>query len=129
MFDPDVFLEGIAAQLPQIDINKGLTVCAGDKTFYLQIFDCFVKLPIRDELKQFLEADDAENYCIRIHGFKNNAYNVGAVELGNLSAKMQDLSKDSLGDEIRSSQKQLFEQYDRICSVFEKILSEDVKGS
>ncbi len=119
----------IAAQLPQIDINKGLTVCAGDKTFYLQIFDCFVKLPIRDELKQFLEADDAENYCIRIHGFKNNAYNVGAVELGNLSAKMQDLSKDSLGDEIRSSQKQLFEQYDRICSVFEKILSEDVKGS
>lgn len=119
----DVIYE-IAAQLPQIDINKGLTVCAGDRDFYLQIFDCFVELPIKSELEGFLACDDSENYCIRIHGFKNNAYNVGATELGDLSARMQELSKNALDDELRRLQQQLFSQYDEICAVYNKIRTE-----
>ncbi|MBE5884497.1 MAG: response regulator [Lachnospiraceae bacterium] len=120
----DRVINKIKIQLPEIDINKGLTVSAGDKAFYIQIFSCFVNLPIREELNNFLAADDCENYRIRIHGFKNNAYNIGAVELGDLSARMQDLSNNSLTEEIHLAQEMLFEQYNRICDVFGKIISE-----
>lgn len=124
----DRIINEIKVQLPEIDINKGLAVSVGDKAFYIQIFTCFVNLPIKDELSSFLAADDCENYRIRIHGFKNNAYNIGAVELGDLSARMQDLSDNRLTDEIHSAQEMLFEQYDRICDIFGKIISEEVNG-
>lgn len=124
----DRVINKIKIQLPEIDINKGLTVSAGDKAFYIQIFTCFVNLPIREELNNFLATDDCENYRIRIHGFKNNAYNIGAVELGDLSARMQDLSNNSLTEEIYSTQEMLFEQYNRICDVFCKIISEEENG-
>ena len=124
----DRVINKIKIQLPEIDINKGLVISAGDKAFYIQIFTYFVNLPIREELNGFLAADDCENYRIRIHGFKNNAYNVGAVELGDLSARMQDLCNNSLAEEILSAQEMLFEQYNRICDVFAKIISEEVNG-
>ena len=124
----DRIINEIKVQLPEIDISKGLTVSAGDKAFYIQIFTCFVKLPIREELSSFLAADDYENYRIRIHGFKNNAYNIGAVELGDLSARMQDLSANCLTEEIHPAQEMLFKQYNRICDVFGKIISEEVNG-
>lgn len=124
----DRIINEIKVQLPEIDISKGLTISAGDKAFYIQIFTCFVKLPIREELSSFLAADDYENYRIRIHGFKNNAYNIGAVELGDLSARMQDLSANCLTEEIHPAQEMLFKQYNRICDVFGKIISEEVNG-
>ncbi len=124
----DRIINEIKVQLPEIDISKGLTVSAGDKAFYIQIFTCFVKLPIREELSSFLAADDYENYRIRIHGFKNNAYNIGAVELGDLSSRMQDLSANCLTKEIHPAQEMLFKQYNRICDVFGKIISEEVNG-
>ena len=124
----DRIINRIKLQLPEIDIEKALMLCVGDKAFYIEIFTMFVNLPIREELNSFLAADDCENYRIRIHGFKNNAYNIGAVELGNLSARMQELSNNSLTEEIHSAQEMLFEQYNRICDVFGKIISEEVNG-
>ncbi len=124
----DRIINKIKVELPEIDINKGLTVSVGDKAFYIQIFTYFVKLSIKEELSNFLAAEDYENYRIRIHGFKNNAYNIGATLLGDLSAKMQDLSDNRLVEELLSAQETLFEQYDRICDIFGKIILEEVNG-
>ncbi len=126
---PDSIVNEIAAQLPELDVDKALTICMGDKSFYIELFRCFAKLPIKDELSGFLAAGDYKNYCIRVHGFKNNAYSVGATALGDLAAKMQNMSTDSLPEEIVGAQASLFEQYDRICDVFNKIMSEDVNRS
>ena len=123
---PDSMVEQIRAQLPELDVDKGLAICVGDKAFYIELFTCFVNLTIKDELSGFLAAGDYKNYFIRIHGFKNNAYSVGAVALGDLAAKMQDMSRECFTEDIHAAQESLFEQYNRICSIFNQITAEDV---
>ncbi len=123
---PDRIVNEIRTQLPEIDINKGLSICVDDKEFYIEMFTCFVNLPIKEELSSYLAAGNYNDYCIRVHGFKNNAYSIGANALGDLAAKMQDMSKTGLPKEIIEAQTSLFEQYDRICDVFNKIIAGDV---
>ncbi len=117
----DNLIEIIRRRLPEIDVDKGLKTCIEDEDFYIELFTDFSKLKIKDELIKFLGENDFNNYCIRIHGFKNNAYSVGAVKLGDLSYEMEKMSREGLPEEIKAMQNSLFEQYDRICSCFNEI--------
>ncbi len=115
-------IEKIKGALPEINTESGLATCVGDEDFYLEIFTDFTELKIKEELVKFMEADDHDNYCIRIHGFKNSAYSVGATALGDLSFEMEKLSREGLPEEIKKMQASLFEQYDRIRTQFNLIM-------
>lgn len=114
--------ERICRSLPEIDPTIGLATCSGDTTFYLELLRDFVVLPIKADLTQYLEQRDAQNYCIRVHGFKSSSYFIGAKALGDLAYQLEQLSHDSLWEDIPSLQDRLFEQYDRICSQFHKTI-------
>ena len=117
----DIIIKDISENLPEINIVKGLATCIGDEDFYVELFTDFVNLDIKEQLNRFLNENDHDNYCIRIHGFKNNAYSVGAMELGDLSYEMEKLSRESLPDEIRTLQNSFTKKYDRICTCFRQI--------
>ena len=119
-------------KLPEINIDKGLATCVDDEEFYIELFTDFVNLDIKEQLVRFMNADDHDNYCIRIHGFKNNAYSVGATaskyglrrgrSLGStLSYEMERISREALTEELKNLQTSLFEQFDRICLIFNQI--------
>ena len=110
--------ETLKRKLPQINFEAGISVCNGDKEFYMEIFRDFTKLPIKRELSDYLEKKDINNYRIRIHGFKNNAYSVGANELGDLAYEMEKIAKNGTIDGIDILQEQLFEKYDIICEEY-----------
>ena len=101
--------------------DKGLATCSGDKDFYIELFEEFTKLDIKSELTSYLKNSDNLNYCIRVHGFKNTAYSIGAVRLGDLAYNMEVLTREEMPDNIDELQDSLFEQYDRICQRFESI--------
>ncbi|MGN0695406.1 MAG: Hpt domain-containing protein [Oscillospiraceae bacterium] len=114
--------------LPEIDVNAGLAVCGGDKSFYLEMLGDFTKLPIRAQLTKCLLTEDYKNYCIRIHGFKSNAKYIGAAKLGELAFEMEKLTRDELPENIYELQDSLFEQYDRICRGYCKIMDIEYQG-
>ncbi len=107
-------------RLPEIDYGAGLTLCGGDEAFYMELFDVFTKLPVKTELCKFYEEKDYKNYSICIHGFKNNAYSVGARELGDLAYEMEQMTRECMPEEILKKQEALLAQYDRICRVYEE---------
>ena len=109
-------------KLPEINIDKGLATCVDDEEFYIELFTDFVNLDIKEQLVRFMDAEDHDNYCIRIHGFKNNAYSVGATVLGDISYEMEKISREALTEELKKLQTTLFEQFDRICLVFNQIV-------
>ncbi|MBR4112743.1 MAG: hypothetical protein IKK53_06895 [Ruminiclostridium sp.] len=109
-------------KLPEINIDKGLATCVDDEDFYIELFTDFVNLDIKEQLVRFMDAEDHDNYCIRIHGFKNNAYSVGATVLGDISYEMEKISREALTEELKKLQTTLFEQFDRICLVFNQIV-------
>ena len=118
----DEIIEALRGRLPEINIEKGLATCMGDEDFYVELFTDFINLKIKDMLTKFLEENDYNNYCIRIHGFKNNAYSVGAAALGDLAYEMEKMSRESLPEEIKELQASLFAQYDRICVCFRELI-------
>ena len=82
-----------------------------------------MSLPIKEELLRYIQEGDYKNYCIRIHGFKNNAYSVGAKKLGDLAYEMEKITKEWISDrqnELEKKQEELFEQYDRIREEYDK---------
>jgi len=110
-------IEKIKSSLPEIDISMGLATCSGDEDFYMELLNDFVSLPIKEELSLYMQEEDYKNYCIRVHGFKNNAYSVGAKELGDLAYEMEKITKEWMPDRLQQlvkMQGELFEQYDRI---------------
>ena len=82
----------------------------------------FTELTIRDELNRFLKEEDAKNYCIRVHGFKNNAYSVGAKEIGDLAYELEKLTKDNVLDKVAELQRHMFELYDSVCRRYNEVI-------
>ncbi len=109
-------LERLHSSLPEINTDMGMSTCIGDVAFYKELLQDFVVLPIKSELQNFMVKQDAANYCIRVHGFKNNAYSIGAKDLGDLAYQLEQLSRNNDLGNIPELQTQLFAQYDHICS-------------
>lgn len=118
-------IEKIKSSLTEIDISMGLATCSGDEDFYMELLNDFVSLPIKQELLRYMQEEDYKNYCIRVHGFKNNAYSVGAKKLGDLAYEMEKITKEWMPERLQQlakMQEELFEQYERICRMFKEII-------
>jgi len=110
------------SKIPDINYKAGLVTCSGDEQFYLELLQDFVNCSIKEELKAYAEKTDSKNYSIRIHGFKNSAYSVGAIKLGDLAYEMEQRVKDGFNDNIADMQQDFFAQYDRICAQFNQVM-------
>lgn len=113
--------DALQACLPEIDFEKGLMTCGGDREFYLELLQDFTQLTVKSELAQYLSASNDKNYCIRVHGFKNSAYSIGASALGDLAYEMEKGTKEGLSENISTLQAELFEMYDHICQRYRDV--------
>lgn len=121
MPDKGGVLDRLREKLPTLNFTAGLTTCCNDEEFYLELLKDFVNLPIKEELENYLNKNDYKKYCIRIHGFKNNAYSVGAMDIGDLAYAMEKMTKEKIPEEISKMQRTLFEQYDYICAQYKEL--------
>ena len=110
-------IDKISRELPEINLDVIETALAGDRTFYKELFQDFTKLKIKEELVEFYENKDYNNYCIKVHSFKNNAYTIGAKALGDLALELEKMTKNGFEQSVVELQQELFERYDRICSI------------
>lgn len=122
--EPESVLDRLQRKLPELDCKMGMATSSDDVDFYLELLQDFVNMPIKEELTKYLKEMDNQNYCIRIHGFKSSAYSVGAKAMGDLAFEMEKLSQKELPEEIQILQKQLFEQYDRICLQYNEVVKQ-----
>ncbi len=110
-------MDRLRKKFPELDFAKGLANCADDEAFYVEIFNDFINLPIKEELARYMESGDFKNYCIAVHGFKNNAYSIGAQALGDLAYEMEKITREGMPADISTYQEKLFAQYDRYCNL------------
>lgn len=116
-------IEELKKLLPEIDIKNGLMHCAEDKDFYMECLKDFSALKIKSDLALAAEGKDYNAYCIHAHGFKNNAYTIGAAVLGDIAYEMEKLTKESWADEVLNKQDELFRKYDEFCRIYEEVAS------
>ena len=114
--------EAVRAALPELNYEAGLNTCRGDEDFYLELLTDFSELPIKAELSKLLADKDAANYAIQVHGFKNNAYTIGAKEIGDLAYELEKLTKAADWTNVPELQDQMFRLYDSVCERFNAIV-------
>ncbi|MDD6573055.1 MAG: response regulator [Thermoflexaceae bacterium] len=114
-------LEQLRKRLPEINFETGLATCCQDEDFYLELLKDFTELSMKEELTKYNQDKDYKNYCIRIHGFKNNAYSIGAKTMGDLAYEMEKLTRERFPEEVNLLRKYLFEQYDNVCRIYNEI--------
>ena len=123
-------LREILKRLPELDGQSALQFCGNDEAFYLELLQMFVSLSIKEELEGFLNNKEYEGYGIRVHAFKNNAYSVGAKELGDDALEMEKLAKQAAVtnheediDALIDKERALFDKYDRICKEYAAVVT------
>ena len=116
----NVTMSGLRNCLPDMDYDTAMMLCGEDEELFLDVFQCFIMEEIKEALTGCRAQGDYQNYCIHVHGFKNNAYSVGAKELGDLAYEMEKMTREGFPEEIEERQKRLFEMYDRICAGYDK---------
>lgn len=121
--NPDKVLEVLSKKLPEFDIQTALACCGGEAAFYIELMQDFTQLPIKEELAQFMESGNQKSYHVKIHGFKNSAYLVGAMSLGDLSLEMEKMSAEGLPTQLQELQAAFCEQYDRICEQYKEAIA------
>ena len=112
----DTMIEKLRYNVKEIDTEKGMMNCGNDEEFYLELVEEFPEMTIKEQLSEYHIKNDYKNYCILVHGFKNNAYTIGAMELGDIAYKVENASREGFGEEFEFVQRQLFEKYDELCS-------------
>lgn len=116
-------IEKLRIALPNIDFDTGLATCCGDEDFLMELFQDYVELPIKEELQTYYEKGDCKQYCVRVHGFKSSSYSIGAKTLGDMAYEIEMLTKEALSEEVMVLQQRMFEEYDRICSVYAELIN------
>ena len=119
---PAELLKGLKQELPELDLESGLAMCGEEENLYAELLDEFVHLKIKRELEKAYENRDYKDYCVRIHSFKNNAYSIGAKKMGDLAFELEKRTRVELPEEIIILQRNLLEQYDRICVKYGEII-------
>ncbi len=121
--DPQKVLMLLEKKLPELDLKTALSCCGGATEFYLELLGDFVKIPIKEELWMLMHNGNHKGYHVRIHGFKNSAYLIGAMRLGDLSLELEKMSEEGISEELQQLQAFFDEQYDRICEQFKETLA------
>lgn len=107
--------------IPKLDIFSALKL-AGDELLFWQILREYAKsIPRKAKtLQQYFDADNWKNYTIEAHALKSFSRQVGATELADLAARMEQAGNNKDTKFIRANHGKMLEKYQE----YEAILSE-----
>ncbi len=110
-------LSGAALELPawllenpRIDAEEGLKNCGTPDT-YLIVLGCFFEMinDHADEIEECYRNRDWENYRIKVHALKSSAKTIGATELSDKAAGLEQAGRDADTEFIDSNTEALLE--------------------
>ena len=107
-----------------INVDEGIGYAAGDEGFYTEILEDFSK-GFREKsyhLQRFCKDEDMKNYEILIHAVKSNAKSVGAQELQEMAAKLEDAAAQGRTDIIKEEHEAFMERYRDTVRLIDAVL-------
>ena len=80
--------------IPGIDVEKGLELYGGELDFYVFALRSWFNNtpPVLDVLRN-ISAETLDEYIIKIHGVKGTSAHIGAEEIREKAAKLEELAK------------------------------------
>ncbi len=109
-----------------IDIDRGIQIC-GSKKVYEGVLKVFSRTADKyaDEIQEFFDAEDWENYVIKVHALKSSARTIGANELSERAARLERAGKTDAITYIRENTEDVISDYRLLAKQIEACLPEE----
>ncbi len=105
--------------LSEVGINSklGLDYCCGDETFYLEMLRMYYDQSIekREELISLYEAENWEDYAVKVHALKSTSLTIGAECLSERAKALEQAGKKGDIDYIRKNHAELLRMHEEVC--------------
>lgn len=105
--------------LSEVGINAqmGLDYCCGEEDFYLEMLRMFHGFgkEKREEIISLYEAENWEDYAVKVHALKSTALTIGAEELSERAKALERAGKEKDVDYIRQNHPELMRMYQETC--------------
>ena len=119
-------LNQLQKQLPDMDLDMGMATCGWNEEFYLELLNDFTLLNIKNELTNYYQMGNYNEYCVRVHGFKSSAYSVGAKTVGDFAFEIEKKINGSFPVDIVTLQERLFEQFDKVRKGYTDVMTQRI---
>lgn len=96
----------------EIDMEEAIRYCGSEQMFWRLIEVFYRTIDSKaDMIEHYEKSGDIKNYIIEVHALKSAAKLVGAMELSELAAKLEQAGKDKNLSEIEAGTRQLLQMY------------------
>ncbi len=111
----------LSVQIDELDTKAALKLLGSEKLFWEVLKDYFLVISKKaDLIEEFEQKEDWKNYTIEVHALKSASKQIGAMELSDLAARMEQAGNEGNAALIHYTTPRLLEQY----RAFETILQE-----
>ena len=102
-----------------VDVEEGITHCAGDEGFYRELLhdfsvECKQK---REQLAECFEKQKWEDYLILIHGLKSSTELIGAMAVSRMAKQLEAMAKQNDVAAVQNGHPEFLREFDRLMTV------------
>ena len=124
----EVEIPEILKSIKNLDIKSGIEHCGGINE-YLEVLEIYANSISTgaDEIESFYNAEDWKNYTTKVHALKSSSRVIGAIELSERAAQLEDAGAFENIDEIKRDTKPMLELYRSYSEILKSFIkNEDV---
>ncbi|MDE5891808.1 MAG: response regulator, partial [Acetatifactor sp.] len=98
--------------IPQLDIDHALQLLGSEELFWQVLKEYVRTIPKKARtIEQYLKAEDWKSYTIETHALKSSSRQIGAMELSELAAQIEQAGKNNDVEFIHAHHRELLERY------------------
>ncbi|MBR0146884.1 MAG: response regulator [Eubacterium sp.] len=122
----EITYEGWLGQLQGMGIcvEDGLTYCADDESFYLEMLKGYITVAPEKtaELGNFLQEENLKEYKVLVHSLKSSSKTIGSMPLYEKALELEQAAKDGDLDFVREHHQPLMDAYHTLADAIGKVL-------
>ncbi|MCR4909437.1 MAG: response regulator [Lachnospiraceae bacterium] len=97
--------------IPELNVEKGLSYCLNDSAFYISTISKFVKRAKDHILDDQLKEEDWDNYLVTVHAVKGNLLTIGAEEVSREARELEFALREEKKDYVSEHHETFIKRY------------------
>lgn len=109
------------------DVDSAMELCIDSEDIYKEVLEAALeegmeKLPF---IRECVEKEDYDRYCIEVHGLKNAAKQIGALHLSELAFGQEKAAKAGEYDVVKENYEAMLTVYQETIDFLREFLAEE----
>ena len=111
--------------IEELDLDSAIKNCGSEELLFSIINQYHSSIDQKAlELQQFFEAEDWDNYGIKVHALKSTSRLIGAIKLSKLAEHLEECANNNTITEIQNQHKNLMDIFLNFKNILEPLINE-----